>query len=150
MIVSDNAQTFKVTAEWVKIIRKSEKMQNHLTSEEITWKFNLARSPWWGGFYERLIKEIKKTLYKTLGKSHLSFEGMEQVVMDIEKNLNNRPLTYVESETESEVLTPNVIMWGGNAYPLEEIEADTDELTAMKKRLIMMHGNVGRRNTFTL
>ena len=136
MIVSDNAQTFKVTAEWVKIIRKSERVQNYLANEEIIWKFNLARSPWWGGFYERLIKEIKKTLYKTLGKSHLSFEGMEQVVMDIERNLNNRPLTYVESETESGVLTPNVIMWGGNAYPLEEIEADMDELTSMNRRLI--------------
>jgi hypothetical protein len=42
----------------------------------------------------------------------LSFEGMEQVVMAIEKNLNNRPLTYVEGETESKVLTPNVIMCG--------------------------------------
>ena len=87
MIISDNAQTFKVTAEWVKIIRKSEKMQNFLANEEIRWQFNLAKSPWWGGFYERLIKEVKKTLYKTLGKSHLSFEGMEQVVMDIEKKI---------------------------------------------------------------
>ncbi len=136
MIVSDNVQTFKITAEWVKIIRKSEKMQNHLANEEIIWKFNLARSPWWGGFYERLIKEIKKTLYKTLGKSHLSFEGMEQIVMDIERNLNSRPLTYVKSETESEVLTPNVIMWGGNVYPLKEIEVDMDELTSMNRRLI--------------
>ncbi len=61
---------------------------------------------------------------------------MEQVVMDIERNLNNRPLTYVESETELEVLTPNVIMRGGNAYPLEEIEAGMDELTSMNRRLI--------------
>jgi hypothetical protein len=31
---------------------------------------------------------------------------------------------------------PNVIMWGGNAYPLEELETDTDELTSMNRRLI--------------
>jgi hypothetical protein len=84
MIKWDNAQTFKVTAEWVKIIRNSEKIQNFLANEEIRWQFNLAKSPWWGGFYERLIMEVKKTLYKSLGKSHLSFEGMEQVVMDID------------------------------------------------------------------
>ena len=136
MIISDNAQTFKVTAEWVKIIRKSKRMQNFLANEDIRWMFNLAKSPWWGGFYERLIKEVKKILYKTLGRSHLSFEGMEQVVMEIEGNLNNRPLTYVEGEAESEVLTPNVIMWGGNAYPLEEREQDMDELMSMNKRLI--------------
>ncbi|CAB4004247.1 Hypothetical predicted protein, partial [Paramuricea clavata] len=61
--------------------------------------------------------------------------GMEQVVMDIEKNLNWL-LTYVEGETESKVLTPNVIMWGGNAYPLEELETDTDKLTSMNRQLI--------------
>ena len=42
--------------------------------------------------YERLIKEMKKTVYKTLGKTHLTFELLEAVVMDIEKHLNNRPL----------------------------------------------------------
>ena len=33
--------------------------------------------------------------------------------MDVERNLNNRPLTYVEIEGgEEEVLTPNVILGG--------------------------------------
>ena len=36
--------------------------------------------------------------YKTLGKAHLSFAQFEAVVMDIERHLNNRTLTYVESE----------------------------------------------------
>ena len=45
LIISDNALTFKVTAEWVKKIRKSEILQNHLANEEITWQFNLAKSP---------------------------------------------------------------------------------------------------------
>ena len=98
--------------------------------EEIRWQFNLARSPWWGGFYEILIKEIKKTLHKTLGRSRLSYEAMESVVMDIERNLTNRPLTYVEAEGEEEMLTPNVIMWGSDAHLIEDIElieADEDE-----------------------
>ena len=33
------------------------------------WKFNLAKSPWWGGLYEGLIKEIQRRF--TLGRSHL-------------------------------------------------------------------------------
>ena len=50
--------------------------------------------------YERLIKDVKKTLYKTLGKTKLTLEQLEAVVMDIEKHMNNnRPLTYVESES---------------------------------------------------
>ena len=52
-----------------------------------------------------------KILRKTLGRSRRSYEAMESVVMDIERNLNKRPLTYVEAEGEEEELTPNVIMW---------------------------------------
>ncbi|XP_067017971.1 uncharacterized protein [Acropora muricata] len=122
VIVSDNAGVFKTTADWIRAIRKSERGNS--------WQFNLARSPWWGGFYEIMIKEIKKTLHKTLGRSRLSYEAMESVVMDIERNLNNRPLTYVEAEGQEEMLTPNVIMWGRDAHLIEDIkliEADEDE-----------------------
>jgi hypothetical protein len=104
LIVSDNAAVFKATASW---IRKSEQLQNHLASQEIRWKFNLAKLPWWGGMYKWLIREINKTL----GKTHLSFVHLETVVTDIEKHLNNRPLTYVESKGgDEEVLTPSSVM----------------------------------------
>ena len=97
-IVSDNAATFRATAMWIKKIRKSEKIQDFLAGQKIG-QFNLSKSLWWGGMYERLIKEIKKIIYKTLGiKTHLTFEQLETVVVDIERCLNNRPLTYVESE----------------------------------------------------
>ena len=59
---------------------------------------------------------------------------MEQVIMDIEKHLNNR--TNVECESETQVLTLNVLMLGGNAYPIEETEENTDELTEMNKGLV--------------
>ena len=37
-----------------------------------------------GGMYERSIKDIKKTLYKTLRKTLLKPEQLEAVIMDIE------------------------------------------------------------------
>ena len=83
---------FKATADWIKTVRKSEKLQNYLARENNRWQFNLAKSPWWGGSYVRLIKEKKNTLHKTLGRSSLSHEEFESVSMDIERNLNNRPL----------------------------------------------------------
>ena len=74
--------------------------------------------------YERLIKDIKKTLYKTLGKTLLKPGQLEAVIMDIERHLNNRPLTYVESDIgEEQVLTPNII-WGKNSYIIEELEVE--------------------------
>jgi hypothetical protein len=135
-MISDNAAVFKTTAQWIKKIRKSEKLQDFLANQSITWQFNLAKSPWWGGMYERIIKEIEKTLYKTLGKTHLTFEQLSAVVMDIERHLNNRPLTYIESNGgEPKVLTPNTVLWGDNSHILEDPEQDGNEITKMQKRL---------------
>ena len=65
--------------------------------------------------YERLIKDVKKTLYKTLGKTSLTFEQLEAVVIDIEKHLNNR----LGSEGgEEQVLRSNIVMWGQNSHML--------------------------------
>ena len=135
-IISDNAVVFKATASWIKKIRKNERLQDHLAREDITWQFNLSRSPCWGGMYERLIKDVKKTLYKTLGRTTLSFEQLETVIIDIEKHLNNRPLTYFESDGgEEQVLTPNVLMWGQNAHQVEETEEDGDKVSKLHKHL---------------
>ena len=147
IIISDNAKVFKATADWIKTVRTSEKMQNYLARENIRWQFNLAKSPWWGGIYERLIKEIKKTLHKTLGRLHLSYEAFESVIMSIERNLNNRPLTYVEAEREEEaVLTLNMILWGRDVYAVEDTEgSDAEELTRMAKRLENAKANAWKR-----
>ena len=92
----------------------------------------------------------------TLGRSRLSYEPMESVVMDIERNLKNRPLTCVEAEGEEEVLTPNVITWGRDAHPIEDIELIEDDKEKLRKiirdwkKLRPMHGNNGRENTSTV
>ena len=84
-----------------------------------------------------MIKEIKTTFYKTLWRSHLSYEEFGSVIMDIERNLNNRPLKYVEAEREGEaVLTPNMILWRRDVYAVEDTEgSDAEKLTRMAKRL---------------
>ena len=68
--------------------------------------------------------------------------------MDIERNLNNRPLTYVRAEGEEEVLTPNVIVWGRNSYPIEDselFEDDKEKLTKMNNRLEEAKAHARRR-----
>ena len=136
-LISDNAMVFKATASWIRKLRRSEILFNYLAAQEIHWTFNLAKSPWWGGIYERLIQELKKTLYKTLGKTHLTFRQLRTVILDIERNLNNRPLTYIEGDqSDQQVLTPNVILWGQNAYTIEsEGDFDEEQTSRMQKRL---------------
>ena len=75
-IVSDNGAVFRTTAAWIKKIRKSEMLQDYLERRQITWQFNLSKSPWWGGLYERLIKDVKKTFYKTMGRTSFKYEQL--------------------------------------------------------------------------
>ena len=135
-MISDNAAVFKTTADWIQRLRRSEQLHDFLAAHEIQWRFNLAKSPWWGGMYERFIKDDKKTLYKTLGKTKLTFEKLEVVVMDIEKHMNNCPLKYAESDSgEDQVLKPNLVMWGQGAHILEDTEVQDNELTRFYTRL---------------
>lgn len=63
----------------------------------------------------RLIREThqrcKENVLEDHGKNKLQVRTSESVVMEIERHLNNRPLTYVESELgEEQVLTPNLLL----------------------------------------
>ena len=146
LLVSDNAQVFKTTANWIRNIRKSESLQDYLARQEISWRFNLSKSPWWGSMYERLIKDLKRALYKTVGKLLLSFEHFGTIVMDIERHMNNRPLTYVEGDNEeSQVLTPSMIMWGKNCHILEEVDVDESDCTKIQRRLRNAREHVWQR-----
>ena len=37
---------------------------------------------------------------------------LEEVLLDVEGNLNNQPLTYIEDDLEYSVLTPNSMILG--------------------------------------
>ena len=107
IIYSDNAKTFKAGAKWLNSINRDVKFNGFLSKERITWKFNLSRAPWWGEQYERLLGITKQSLYKSNGKSLLTWPELEEVLLDVEVNLNNGPLTYIEEDIEYSVLTPN-------------------------------------------
>ena len=83
-----------------------------MSNESITWKLNLSRAPWLGGKFEWLIGLTKQALYITVGKAHLKWAELEEVLLDIEVNLNSRPLTYVEDDIAHQPLTPNSILLG--------------------------------------
>lgn len=111
-IICDNATVFKATASWIKKIRRSERLQNYLATHEIHWTFNLAKLNLLGG-EESWYKSWRKPFTKPLGQDIWHFTNLRIVIiLDIERNMNNRPLTYVEScKDEQQVLTPNLILW---------------------------------------
>ena len=125
LIVTDNAKTFQNTAKWLQKVLKDPEIAATLVDAKVEWKFNLSRSPWWGGFFERMVGLTKQVLYKSLGRARLSFRSLQEVLLDVEVILNNRPLGYVENDIQLPVLTPSMIIHGTNVI-LPEDERDDD------------------------
>ena len=71
-------------------------MNDWLAKQNIQLHFNLSRTPWWDGQFERLIGVMKKSMYNAIGNRHLRWYEFEEVFLDVETTLNNRPLGYVE------------------------------------------------------
>ena len=59
-----------------------------------------------------LIGITKQSLYKSIGESLLTWSELEEVLLDVEVNLNNRPLTYIKDNLKYSVLTPNSMILG--------------------------------------
>ena len=110
-IYSDNGRTFIAVANWLKKVRKDERLNTFLGTHEITWQFNLSRAPWWGGQLERLIGVMKGAFYKTVGQGQLPWDELSEVLLDVEIVLNNRPLSYAEDDVQLPTLTPNTLLF---------------------------------------
>ena len=82
VIFSDNFKSFKASI-----------VKEFCRNSFITLKFILERSPWWGGFYERLVGTVKNSLKKILGKARLSFDEIHTTICEIENVVDSRPLT---------------------------------------------------------
>ena len=135
-IVSDNGKTFVATAKWLNKLKRNHKVNDFLARRNILWVFNLARSPWWGGFFERMVGLMKVALRKAVGRASLTFDQLKEVLMDVEVQLNNRPLGYMEDDIESLPLTPNTLIHRANiSLPEEDLDdMEEDEVKRMSKR----------------
>ena len=80
----------------------------------VTWEFIVEKAPWHGGFWERLVRCVKRCLKTIVGRAFLSFEEMRTLLIEIEGTLNNRPLTYVYDDEQeiSYPLTPSSLIYG--------------------------------------
>ncbi|XP_065069727.1 uncharacterized protein LOC135694786 [Rhopilema esculentum] len=126
---------------------KSERFNDYLARNDITWTFNLSKAPWWGGQFERIIGLVKQSLYKVIRKANLKLPELKEVMLDVETILNNRPLCYVEDDIQMPELTPNVMMLGSNNVLLQEdIEAINDgDLRKRGKYLERCKENIWKR-----
>ena len=116
VIYSDNAKTFEKAEKDLQSyldLMKGPGFQSYLAEHNIQWKYILECSPWWGGFYERLMPTIKAPLKKTLGERRINVDEMTTILKEVEAQVNSRPLCSISDEpTEQNYLTPASLLIG--------------------------------------
>ena len=113
-LLSDNAKTFKSSSKDVQSICRSLEVFHYLTNQRTSWRFIVPRAPWWGGFWERMVQTVKRSLRKVIGRVVLKFDELNTLLIEIESIINGRPLTYVYDDSEgiSYALTPAHLLYG--------------------------------------
>ena len=76
LVISDNARTFKCANDSLKFILQHREVKDFLTSKRIKWTNILAKAPWYGGLYERLIKTVKRCLKETLRNAKVTLNEL--------------------------------------------------------------------------
>ena len=89
-------------------------MKSFVASKGITWNCILERSPWWGGFYERLVAIVKNSLKKVLRKNKFNHIELTKILEEGKADINSRPLTYLNEAWFKERLMPNHLIHGRN------------------------------------
>jgi hypothetical protein len=101
-VLTDNAKTFKLASKKVRMIGASNR------------EFITEKAPWHGGFWERMVRSVKRCLKKAIGCALLSFGELRTLLVEIGSTLNNRPLTFMYDDEQgiSYTLTPSHLIYG--------------------------------------
>ncbi|UYV60592.1 hypothetical protein LAZ67_1001615 [Cordylochernes scorpioides] len=121
-IYSDNGTNF---AKLNRIFKRLDwtRIERETSIKRIQWIFIPPSAPWWGGFWERMVRTIKEMLIKMLGHRKLKYVQLQTALCEIESIINNRPLTYVsEEDNDLKPLTPNEFLQNGPESSFPEFE----------------------------
>ena len=78
---------------------------------------------------------IKQALCKLLGTTSLRWSKLEKVLLDVEINMNNRPVTYIEEDIQYPILTPNSMVHGRDTKMVDgNMVEDKEEDLSWRKR----------------
>lgn len=109
-IFSDNGRNFVGAHNYFKNV-DWDNVTSQSSIKRIKWNFIPPAAPWWGGWWERMVRIVKDLLHRTLGKSCVNFVELETILCECESVINSRPLTYVSDNTENLIpLTPSMFL----------------------------------------
>ena len=112
VVYSDNARSFVQAGSIIEQLLSSSEFEEKFRTASIGHKTIPIYAAWYGAVWERLIKTVKHCLFKVLGRSVPTLPEFVTFLSDIQKILNNRPLTYRSRENEIDIITPNHFLVG--------------------------------------
>ena len=144
--ISDHEGSSKRLSKEFEQISKSKRVRKFCKDNRISWNFYTEKSPNKGGFIERLVALVKRTFYKTLSHKYLTFEEFRTLATYAASAINDRPLTYLYSDINSEykALSPSMLLCGYNKMepphlnlhkPQDEIEMKLSESYFFMERI---------------
>jgi len=117
-VYSDNAKTFLTAANLLKDIVEHNIVTDFFNNRNILFKTIPIYSPNQGGAWERLIGLVKNVIFKAYGRAIYSYDEFITILSDAQNVINNRPLFYNESTQDIDVVSPNMLLSGGQHFPL--------------------------------
>ncbi|XP_068224758.1 uncharacterized protein [Palaemon carinicauda] len=111
-VYSDNAKSFVQAGNIIEQLLTSSEFEEKFRVASISHKTIHVYAAWYGAVWERLITTVKHCLFKTLGRFTPSFSEFVTFLFDIQKVLNNRPLSYRSCENELDIISPNHFLVG--------------------------------------
>jgi hypothetical protein len=137
--VSDNGKTFKAAARTINAIMQPEDIKRYLSGRGIEWVFNIERAPWWGGFFERMVRMTKRCLKKMIGRAKLTYDELVTAVTKVEAVINSRVLSYISSDDMDEPLTPAHLLAGRRLLSLPDCRVNEDNFEISAEHLTRMN-----------
>ena len=102
---------------------------NAKTFQKVQMRHIPAKSPHWGGMYERLIGVVKMSIKKVLRHALISLSELQTLIKVVQAVVNDRPITFVYHDVnDPEPLTPSKLMYGFDVTALPHPVVDPDEL----------------------
>ncbi|GFR16869.1 DUF5641 domain-containing protein [Trichonephila clavata] len=103
----------------------------HNGVNETLKQVRIEGAPWWGGFWERLVRSVKNCFKCVLGKTSLMYEEL-----NIEVEANSMSLTYIYNDVnEPDPLTPSHFTVGSRltTLPSPKLNANSINVELTKK-----------------
>ena len=115
-VYSDNGSNFVgATRELKEAISKWNQslINKTLCQKGISWHFNPPAASHQGGVWERVIRSVRRILTALAGERVLTDECLSTFVTEVERILNDRPISAVSSDSRDlKALTPNSLLLG--------------------------------------